>query len=106
MRGNTAAAIVAALCFITSPARADEPPSSSAKSAIQLPADATTHHQIALNGKTIEYTAVAGSLPLNDEKGAKQADIFYVAFFRDGIDDASKRPITYAFNGGPGAAAA
>jgi carboxypeptidase C (cathepsin A) len=94
------------LAFSPSFARADDSPPPPAKSAIQLPADATTHHKITLNGKTMEYTAVAGSLPLNDEKGAKQADIFYVAFFRDGIDDASRRPITYAFNGGPGAAAA
>ncbi len=105
MRGSTLCALLIALLSISaSPVRADEPPPA-AKSAIQLPADATTHHTLTLNGKTLDYTAVAGSLPLTDDKGAKQADIFYVAFFRDGVD-ASKRPITYAFNGGPGAAAA
>ena len=106
MRGKVCAVIIAAFCFVAVHARADEPPSSPAKSAIQLPADATTHHTLALGGKTLDYTAVAGSLPLTDDKGAKQADIFYVAFFRDGVGDQSKRPITYAFNGGPGAAAA
>src|SRR5260370_29096336 len=29
-------------------------------------------------------------------RSEKQADIFYVAFLRDGIADAAKRPITYA----------
>jgi carboxypeptidase C (cathepsin A) len=107
VRGTALCAILAVLLFVLPPplARADEP-APAAKSALQLPADSTTHHTLALGGKTLDYTAVAGSLPLTDEKGAKQADIFYVAFFRDGVGDQSKRPITYAFNGGPGAAAA
>jgi carboxypeptidase C (cathepsin A) len=108
VRGATLCALLALLLLALPPsfARADEPPPSPAKNAIQLPADATTHHTIALDGKTLDYTAVAGSLPLSDDKGAKQADIFYVAFFREGVSDVSHRPITYAFNGGPGAAAA
>jgi carboxypeptidase C (cathepsin A) len=108
MRSSLSHTFILALCcaVVTLPAHADEPPSSPAKNATQLPADATTHHTLARDGKTLDYTAVAGSLPLIDDKGAKQADIFYVAFFRDGIGDQSKRPITYAFNGGPGAAAA
>jgi carboxypeptidase C (cathepsin A) len=106
VRGPTLCAILVALFSVSSSiTHADDAPSSP-KTTIQLPADATTHHSLTLNGKTLEYTAVAGSLPLTDDKGAKQADIFYVAFFRDNVSDASKRPITYAFNGGPGAAAA
>ncbi|HKW53023.1 MAG TPA: alpha/beta hydrolase [Stellaceae bacterium] len=71
-----------------------------------LPADAVTHHKLKLGNQEIAYTATAGTLPLRDDKGEKQADIFYVAFLRDGVADGAKRPITYAFNGGPGAAAA
>ena len=71
-----------------------------------LPADAVTHHKLRLGNEEIAYTATAGTLPLRDDKGEKQADIFYVAFLRDGVSDAARRPITYAFNGGPGAASA
>jgi carboxypeptidase C (cathepsin A) len=71
-----------------------------------LPPDSVTHHKIKLGGQDIAYTATAGTLPLRDEKGEKQADIFYVAFLREGVADAQPRPVTYAFNGGPGAAAA
>src|SRR5690242_1599697 len=91
VRGRVSAAVAAMLCcmLLALPARADEP--QPAKSTIQLPADATTHHSLTLNGKALEYTAVAGSLPLTDDKGAKQADIFYVGFFRDNVGDPSKR---------------
>lgn len=71
-----------------------------------LPADAVTHHKLRLGNQEIAYSATAGTLPLRDDKGEKQADIFYVAFLRDGVADVAKRPITYAFNGGPGAASA
>jgi carboxypeptidase C (cathepsin A) len=70
-----------------------------------LPADAVTSHTLTLNGQKLDYTARVGTLPLADGKGSKTAEIFYVAFTRDGADRA-KRPITFAMNGGPGAASA
>jgi carboxypeptidase C (cathepsin A) len=82
------------------PAKPSPPPVS------LLPADSVTHHKLRLGGQEIAYTATAGTLPLRNEKGEKQADIFYVAFLRDGVADPAQRPITYAFNGGPGAASA
>lgn len=71
-----------------------------------LPADSITHHKIRLGGSELSYTATAGTLPLRDAEGVTEADIFYVSFTLDGAGDHSKRPITYAFNGGPGAASA
>src|SRR5579864_740352 len=100
------------LLALQSPLRAEDKPASDAAAqpsaaslATLLPRDAVTHHKIKLGGQEIAYTATAGTLPLRDEKGEKQADIFYVAFLREGVADAQQRPITYAFNGGPGAAA-
>ena len=43
-------------------------------------------------------------LPLRDAQGKTLASIFYVAYTREPPDP--KRPITFVFNGGPGAAAA
>lgn len=70
-----------------------------------LPPDSVTRHQITVGGRALAYTATAGSLPLTDAQGAVTAEIFYVAFIRDGTG-AARRPITYAVNGGPGAASA
>jgi carboxypeptidase C (cathepsin A) len=64
---------------------------------------AVTHHSITINGEIIHYTATAGLIPLTDKSGEKKASIFFVAYTRDGVEDPSKRPITFAFNGGPGA---
>ncbi len=62
-----------------------------------------THHQIALNGKTLSYTATAGRLPLKRGDGKTEAEMFFVAYTLDG-QDAGKRPLTFSFNGGPGSA--
>jgi carboxypeptidase C (cathepsin A) len=70
-----------------------------------LPPDAVTAHTMTLAGQKIAYTARAGTLELSDEKGQKLAEVFYIAYTRDG-EDKTKRPITFALNGGPGAAAA
>jgi carboxypeptidase C (cathepsin A) len=62
----------------------------------------TTHHQITLGGSTIAYTAVTGTLLLKEEDGRPKASIFFTYYARDGVKDLARRPITYAFNGGPG----
>src|SRR5450631_404546 len=62
-----------------------------------------THHQAVLNGKTLSYTATAGRLPLKRGDGKIEAEMFFVAYTLDG-QEAAKRPVTFAFNGGPGSA--
>lgn len=66
-------------------------------------APVVTHHQITLNGKTLSYAATAGRLPLKRGDGKIEAEMFFVAYTLDG-QDAGKRPLTFAFNGGPGSA--
>ncbi len=76
-----------------------------------------THHSILCGGKNISYIATAGRMILKEEivqkegdqknqyEGEKpRAEIFFVAYTLDGVDDPTKRPITFAFNGGPGSA--
>src|SRR5689334_23245178 len=62
-----------------------------------------THHQITVEGKALKYTATAGRLPIKRGDGKIEAEMFYVAYTTDG-QDAAKRPLTFAFNGGPGSA--
>ncbi|MGB8012830.1 MAG: peptidase S10 [Terriglobales bacterium] len=62
-----------------------------------------TRHQITLNGKILHYTATAGRLPIKRGDGKIEAEMFFVAYTLDG-QDATKRPLTFSFNGGPGSA--
>jgi carboxypeptidase C (cathepsin A) len=64
-----------------------------------------TQHVLDLNGQRIAYTATAGTLILRGEDGAPRASVFSVAYTRDGVQDPAGRPVTFAFNGGPGGAA-
>ena len=61
----------------------------------------TTEHTVEAAGETIRYTARTGYLPLRAEDGTVEAKMFFVAYEKRG-EDASDRPITFAFNGGPG----
>ena len=63
-----------------------------------------THHEIQLNGKTLKYTATAAQLPIMNASGEVEAHMFYVAYTLDDVPNAAKRPLTFAFNGGPGSA--
>jgi len=69
----------------------------------QLPPPATTFHTLTAGGQSLPYRAVAGGLPLH-KKGKVTAEIFYTAYTKEPADTA--RPVTFVFNGGPGAASA
>jgi carboxypeptidase C (cathepsin A) len=62
-----------------------------------------THHQVTVDSKLLKYTATAGRLPIKRGDGKIEAEMFFVAYTLDG-QNASKRPLTFAFNGGPGSA--
>lgn len=72
------------------------------KPLLRLPPDVTTQHVLQQDGKEIPYTAVAGAIKPLD--GARQpvAEIFYVSY--TAASEHSNRPVTFVFNGGPGAA--
>ena len=85
--------------------RAATPGSPAVAEQHRLPPDSTTKQALALSGRTLAFTATAGSIRLFDDKGEPQADIVYTAYQLDGAD-ARTRPVTFFFNGGPGAASA
>jgi carboxypeptidase C (cathepsin A) len=62
-----------------------------------------THHEMQIGDKKISYTATVAQMPLKDASGDTEAHIFYTAYTLDDAD-ATTRPLTFAFNGGPGAA--
>ncbi|HEX6965558.1 MAG TPA: hypothetical protein VF166_07140 [Gemmatimonadaceae bacterium] len=63
----------------------------------------TTQHTITIDGKTIPYTANAGTMVLRDDTGKPKATVFYISYTRNDQDSAN-RPVTFFFNGGPGSA--
>jgi carboxypeptidase C (cathepsin A) len=70
-----------------------------------LPPDTRTSGQIVLQGRTVKYTAIAGSLPATDATGERRGDISFIAYIAD-YEQSSRRPLTFFFNGGPGVSSA
>ncbi|MFL6351798.1 MAG: S10 family peptidase [Bryobacteraceae bacterium] len=62
-----------------------------------------THHQIPVNGRVLRYAATVGRMPIKNATGKTEALMFYVAYTLENADT-NQRPLTFAFNGGPGAA--
>ena len=65
----------------------------------------TTRHALALPEGTVEVEATAGAVVIEARDGTPEAEIAYVAYTLPGADPAT-RPVTFAVNGGPGAASA
>jgi len=82
-------------------ARADEAPASRAEPS-RLPPEASVRQTLKIGGRTLNYTASAGALPVLDKDGKVIGEVSYTAFVLDGPNRVN-RPITFAFNGGPGA---
>ncbi|EMG38349.1 carboxypeptidase C (cathepsin A) [Desulfocurvibacter africanus PCS] len=81
-----------------------EQPAPKAKPAPSAERESLTRHELRLDGKTHAYTATAGELVIKDEESQEpKARIFYVAYELENAGT-SPRPLTFAFNGGPGAA--
>ena len=65
-----------------------------------------THQKITLNGESLAYTARAGYMPLrNATTGQSEAHLFYTCYAKDGVTDASARPLLFFLGGAPGVAA-
>lgn len=70
-----------------------------------------TKHTVSIGGQQVKYTAIAGTMILKEESaerdqdfvaGKPRAQFFFVSYTKDGVEEPSRRPITFCFNGGPG----
>ena len=73
-----------------------------------------TRHTVTIGGREIPYTVTAGTMVLREEvekkgehegesEGEKpKAEVFFIAYTRTDVEDATRRPLTFSFNGGPG----
>ncbi len=64
-----------------------------------LPPDAHAAQSIQFNGRTLAYQVTVGTLPVFENE-KKTGEVVYTAYIVEGKD----RPVTFALNGGPGAA--
>lgn len=103
----TTAAAAAAFLATAVPVVAQESPAGAASEAsanAAVESASVTEHAIVIDGQRIDYTATAGTLLLRNADGVPAASIFYVAYQRQGVEP-EDRPVTFSYNGGPGAAA-
>ena len=87
------------------PAKPATPPAASTAAASSekqppLPPDAHVQQSIQLAGTTLRYAATVGTIPIYDRDGKKTAEVVFTSYVVEGAD----RPVTFALNGGPGAA--
>ena len=62
-----------------------------------------TRHSATIGGRPIAYTATAGTLTIRDDDGKPTASMFYVAYTAGHGAPDPRRPVTFFYNGGPGA---
>ena len=80
---------------------ADKPPAAdAAKKEPPKAEQSVTQHSIVIGGVPVAYTATAGTLIVRNDKDEPWASMGYVAYVKK--DGTARRPITFAFNGGPG----
>ena len=99
------ALIVACVIALAPPTFAQTPAASPEAAAPAPPRPIVTRHKLALGERTLDYTASVGTLWLADTSNTVKANITYTAYVADGVEPA-RRPLTIAFNGGPGSSSA
>ncbi|HEV7926619.1 MAG TPA: peptidase S10 [Verrucomicrobiae bacterium] len=63
-----------------------------------------TTNTVSINGVDVKYKATAGTMVIKDEESKPLVSFFFIAYTSLEHTNLSERPITFAFNGGPGSA--
>ncbi|MHB1872411.1 MAG: S10 family peptidase [Steroidobacteraceae bacterium] len=95
------------LCLLLAsvPALAATPQKPTARPPLPVPKErsVSTQHSVTIGAQTIRYTATAGTILLRDKDNNPIGSMFYVAYTEDGVRNLADRPVTFLYNGGPGA---
>jgi len=78
-------------------------PTTPTSSEEQIPDPIVREHAIRIDGKALAYTTTTGLMPIRNDKGELQAKLFFT-YYQLTTETTSPRPLTIAFNGGPGSA--
>jgi carboxypeptidase C (cathepsin A) len=66
------------------------------------PQKVLTKGTVSVEGKQINYKAIAGTIILNNDQDKPTCSMFYAAYLKSDVADENKRPLTFIYNGGPG----
>jgi carboxypeptidase C (cathepsin A) len=74
-----------------------------------LPKDASVSQSVTVNGQLLHYTATVGTIQVYNRTDpnkpeVKTGEVVFTSYILDGVTNAADRPVTFALNGGPGAA--
>jgi carboxypeptidase C (cathepsin A) len=61
-----------------------------------------TKHEINIGGRPLKYTVTTGMMPIKNQTGETEAQIFFMAYTVDNATNSATRPLMFSFNGGPG----
>jgi carboxypeptidase C (cathepsin A) len=87
----------------------EKPPKEKEEKAPEKPEKVTEpvvkESSVTINGVKVPYKVTTGKLVLKQDDGKPRASIFHVSYVRTDTKDFTKRPVMFAFNGGPGSSA-
>ena len=95
--------VIGAWLSVPAPGGGQEAPTSDLDSEPE-PSRWESNHSIVVDGETVAYQAVVGSVILRDDEENATGELFYTGYFRTNGGDPSTRPLIFAYNGGPGSA--
>src|SRR5207247_8710177 len=81
-----------------SPSRSDKPAEAKPEKPAEPPV--LTHHQIQVGGRSLAYTVTTGMMPLKNDQGETEANVFFMAYTADRPSGVGARPLMFAFHGG------
>jgi carboxypeptidase C (cathepsin A) len=86
------------------PAQAAKPPETTPEPRKPEGPPVVTRREVRVGGRVLKYTVTTGTMPIRNDRGEDEADIFYMAYTLDrpAATPAAARPLMFSFNGGPG----
>jgi carboxypeptidase C (cathepsin A) len=87
------------------PAKSATPPAPENKEKEKEIAPVVKKAAVTIGGTRVPYEVRAGKMKLFKEDGTPRAAVFHVSYERTDVAPGTKRPVMFAFNGGPGSSA-
>lgn len=103
----TLSLVTASVALSQRPQSNEQPaPPANEEKATPIPKEtsSTTDHEMTLGGKTLRYSATAGTLLISGDDDKPYGSVFYVGYTLRSVTDPRTRPVTFLYNGGPGSA--
>ena len=85
---------------------AKEPAAEKAEKTEKVVEPVVRESSVEIDGSKIPYKVTIGKLRLKQDDGKARASIFHVSYERSDVKEGTRRPVLFAFNGGPGSSAA